>query len=93
MPENNFTKPVILVSNLHGSGKGIYKSEDDEFIVEVFKKVGYSTYSYKLNGKLIGKQHVMAENAWEEIGEYLSAILIPTDRKFINNQIKFLQEK
>lgn len=74
-------KTIIYTTNAHAAGLGVYKSDEQEFIVSVFKKAGRSTYSYTINGTDMHRYCVEAHEAWSEVMEFLGCDIVVADKK------------
>jgi len=84
----NKEKAFVLVGNITRAGKGIYRCKDNEFIVEVFRKIGRASYSYSLDGKDMGRYHPEAIDAWKEAVDHVGADLVEVDKKFLTKELK-----
>lgn len=85
-------KPVIFVSNIYSSGKGLLRTDKFDVIVEVFRKTGRASYDYAVDGRHIGRYCCEAETAYNELADYLGAELVIVDKKWLNKEIKNLEK-
>lgn len=86
---NNYVKPVIFGTNFNTKGLGIYKSENNVFVVEVFKEEGRASYTYKLDNKRQFISRIQAIDTWELVAEHLGASLVKVDSKWLKKCFKF----
>lgn len=85
--------PVILVGNTHTKGKGLYRSETTEFVVQVYRLKGRMTYDYTLNNVPYGMHCCEVEIAWAELARTLCADIVIVDKKWLNKEIKILEKE
>jgi len=74
-------KTIIYTTNAHAAGIGVYKSDEQEFIVSVFKKAGRSTYSYTINGTDMHRYCVEKHEASIKMMEFLGCDIVVADKK------------
>lgn len=88
MTIENYTKPVVFVTNADVKGIGIFVSNDNTFVVEVFRDEGKATYSYKLNGRKQFMTRLTPFEAWELISSHLGANLVKVSSKWLKKTYK-----
>lgn len=68
----------IYTHNRNVASLGIYVSEDggQTLIVEVKKRSGSAMYTFLVNGHDIARNHYTASEAYDELSEYLSAVVL-----------------
>lgn len=87
--------PKIYVSNSHKSGLGVYQSDDGEltFLVEVRKRPQSSMLTFLCDGNDKHRNHYSAENAWDELTEFLGGDLQIIPQKYLIKEFPQLKEE
>lgn len=86
--------PTIYTHKTSGAAIGVYTNDDRtlEMIVEVRKKAGSALYTIVVDGNDKGRHHIMSENAWGELQEYLCASIEIIPQKFIKREFAIYKE-